>query len=91
MSDAMARIAPAPAQMPSTAAMIGCGQRRMALTTSPVMRVKARRSGIDILVSGSMISNTSPPEQKLPPSPASTTARTSDAWLRPRNRSRSSA
>jgi len=91
MSDAMARMAPAPAQMPSTAAMIGCGQRRMALTRSPVMRVKASRSGMVMRVSGSMISNTSPPEEKLPPAPVSTMARTSDASVSARNRSLSSA
>src|SRR5258708_10908142 len=34
MSDAIAMIAPAPAQMPSTAATIGCGQARIALTRS---------------------------------------------------------
>ena len=49
ISEAIARIAPAPAQTPSTAAMIGCGQWRIALTRSPVMRVKARRSGIFML------------------------------------------
>ena len=37
----MARIAPAPAQTPSTAAITGWGQARMALTRSPVIRVKA--------------------------------------------------
>ena len=54
--------------------MIGCGQRRIAFTTSPVIRVKASSSGIFIWVSGPMISNTSPPEQKLPPAPVMTTA-----------------
>ena len=44
MSEAMAMIAPAPAQTPSIAAMIGCGQARIALTRSPVMRVKASSS-----------------------------------------------
>ena len=39
-------MAPAPAQTPSTAATIGCGHLRIAFTRSPVMRVKARRSGI---------------------------------------------
>ncbi len=38
MSEAIAMMAPAPAQMPSTAATIGCGQARIALTRSPVMR-----------------------------------------------------
>jgi len=42
--------------------------------------VKRIRSGISIFTSGPMISCTSPPEQKLPPSPANTTARTSSAW-----------
>ena len=72
-------MAPAPAQIPSTAATIGCGQLRIALTRSPVMRVKAIRSGIFMRVSGSMISNTSPPEEKLPPAPVSTMARMSEA------------
>ena len=39
----MARIAPAPAQTPSTAATIGCGQARIARTRSPVMRVNSSR------------------------------------------------
>ena len=89
--DLVARIAPAPAQTPSTAAITGCGHLRIALTRSPVMRVKAIRSGIAIRVNGSMISKTSPPEQKLPPSPVRTTARTSEACARPSNRSRNSA
>jgi len=59
-SEAIARIAPAPAQIPSTAATIGCGQPRIALTTSPVMRVKASRRphrlGAAISTSGPMIS-----------------------------------
>ena len=38
-------IAPAPAQTPSIAATIGCGQARIALTRSPVMRVNISRSG----------------------------------------------
>jgi hypothetical protein len=78
-SDAIARIAPAPAQMPSTAATMGCGQARIAFTASPVMRVKASRPGMSSLVSGPMISWTSPPEQKFPPAPAMTTALTSSA------------
>jgi len=76
MSDAMAMIAPAPAQMPSIAAMIGCGQARIALTTSPVILVNSSRPAVFISTSGPMISNTSPPEQKLPPSPVTTTALT---------------
>ena len=74
MSEAIARIAPAPAQTPSIAATIGCGQARIAFTTSPVMRVKSSRSTVFISTSGPMISNTSPPEQKLPPAPVTTMA-----------------
>ena len=43
MSANSAIIAPAPTHTPSTAAMTGCGQALMALTRSPVMRVKASR------------------------------------------------
>ena len=50
----------------SIAATMICGHLRIARTTSPVIRVKASRSGIAIRVNGAMISNTSPPEQKLP-------------------------
>jgi hypothetical protein len=74
MSLAIARIAPAPAQMPSTAATIGCGQARIARTRSPVIRVNFRSPSESIFVSGPMISWTSPPEQKLPPAPVRTTA-----------------
>ena len=49
MSDAIAMMAPAPAQMPSTAAITGCGQARIALTRSPVIRVKAVRPLVSIL------------------------------------------
>ena len=69
ISEAMAMMAPAPAHTPSMAAMIGCGAARIALTSSPVMRVKSRSPLVSISVSGLMISNTSPPEQKLPPAP----------------------
>ena len=84
-------IAPAPAQTPSTAAMIGCGQVRISLTRLPVMRVNASRSSMFILVSGPMISCTSPPEQKLPPAPVITTARTSSAYWKRWKVSRNSA
>ena len=50
MSLAIARIAPAPAQTPSTAAMIGCGQERIARTRSPVIRVKRSRPSSSILI-----------------------------------------
>ena len=48
-SEAQAIIAPAPAQMPSMAAMIGCGHARIALTRSPVIRVNASKSSMSIL------------------------------------------
>ena len=91
MSEAMARIAPAPAQTPSIAATIGCGQARIALTRSPVMRVNISSSGAGSPISGPMISCTSPPEQKFPPAPTTTTARTSSAWRSRPKKSRSSA
>ena len=90
-SEASAIIAPAPAQTPSIAAMIGCGQARIARTRSPVMRVNSSRPFSSIFVSGPMISCTSPPEQKLPPAPSITTARTPPPSCSSRNRSRSSA
>jgi hypothetical protein len=40
-SEAVARMAPARTQTPSTAATISCGQARIALTRSPVMWVNA--------------------------------------------------
>jgi len=83
-------IAPAPAHAPSTAAMTGCGQWRIALTRSPVIPVNSSSWGSPIFVSGPMISCTSPPEQKLPPAPVTTTALMSRAALKPRKRSRSS-
>ena len=73
----MAMMAPAPAHTPCTAAMIGCGQPRIAFTRSPVMRVKFINPIMSICTSGPMISCTSPPEQKLPPAPRITTAFTS--------------
>ena len=79
MSDAMAMIAPAPAQMPSIAETIGCGQARISLTRSPVIVVKACSSAAGIFVSGSMISKTSPPDEKLPPAPVTTTAVTASS------------
>ena len=48
-------------------------------------------SGIDMRVSGPMISCTSPPEQKFPSAPCIITALTSWLSARERNRSRSSA
>src|SRR5215831_18299706 len=91
ISLAIAKIAPAPAHTPSTAAMIGCGQARMALTTSPVMRVKSRSCTAPISISGLMISNTSPPEQKLPPAPVTTNALTAFSLAAARKRSTISA
>src|SRR5882724_12054074 len=88
MSDAIAT--PAPAQMPSTAATIGCGQARIALTRSPVMRVKAVRPLVSICTSGPIISNTSPPDEKLPPAPDITTVFTSSSMVQARKKSVSS-
>ncbi len=73
------------------AAMIGCGQVRISFTRLPVMRVNVSSPFMSILVSGPMISCTSPPEQKLPPSPVITTARTSSAYCSRWKVSRSSA
>ena len=79
----MARMAPAPTQTPSTAAMTGCGQPRIAFTSPPVMRVKRSSASASprarAATSGPMISCTSPPEQKFPPAPVRTTARMSVA------------
>ena len=71
---AMAMMAPAPAHTPSTAAMMGWGAARIALTSSPVMRVKSRSPLVLSFVNGPMISCTSPPEEKFPPSPLTTKA-----------------
>ena len=87
----MAMMAPAPAQMPSTAAMIGCGQARMALTRSPVISVNRNRSVVFMATSGPMISMTSPPEEKLPPAPDRTKAFTDWSDLAALKRPTSSA
>ncbi len=59
------------------------------------MRVKSSSPWVSparcIATSGPMISWTSPPEQKFPPAPVSTTARTASPYGSARNRSRSSA
>jgi hypothetical protein len=81
----------APAQTPSIAATMGCGQARIALTRSPVMRVNMSSSGAFRRISGPMISCTSPPEQKLSPAPRMTMAFTSAAYFGSPKRSRSSA
>jgi hypothetical protein len=92
MSQASAIMAPAPAQMPSMAPITGCGQLRMVLTRSPVMRVNSSSSGMRHLVSGPMISCTSPPEQKLPPAPGDHHGlHVGGVGQRASNRSRSSA
>ena len=54
-------------------------QGGVAFTKSPVMRVKASRPFMSIRTRGPMMSCTSPPEEKLPPFEAKTTARTSSA------------
>ena len=91
MSENSAIIAPAPTQTPSTAAITGCGQARIALTRSPVMRVNSRRPFMSRSNSGPMMSRTSPPEQKLPPFEPNTIAFTSSAPTSLRKVSRSSA
>ena len=55
------------------------------------MRVNASSPLMSILVNGSMISNTSPPEQKLSPAPITTTTFTWRSYTSARNTSRSSA
>ena len=93
-SEAIARMAPAPAQIPSTAATIGCGQARIAFTRLPVMRVKASNfsccSSSFIPTSGPMISCTSPPDEKFSPAPVITTTLTSGMRARRRKVSTSS-
>src|ERR1700716_3130520 len=54
-SEAMARMAPAPAHTPSMAATIGCGQARIALITSPVLRVNSSRSADDESLDGLLL------------------------------------
>ena len=91
-SEAIARIAPAPTADPvHRGNRPACPQVIIALTRSPVIRVKASNSFISIPTSGPMMSCTSPPEQKFPPFDASTTTSTSDASARARKVSRSSA
>ena len=87
----MARIAPAPAQTPSIAATIGCGQPRIALTRLPVMVVKASSPLVSRSSSGPMISNTSPPEEKLPSAPVMTMAFTASSPAAAWNSATSSA
>ena len=89
-SDAMAMMAPAPAQTPSMAATTGCGQARIALTRSPVIRVNFSSSLVSIATSGPMISKTSPPEEKLLPAPVTTIALTSSSFCAARKKSVSS-
>jgi hypothetical protein len=60
---------------------------RIALTRSPVMRVKAVRPLVSILTSGPMISNTSPPDEKLPPAPVTTMVLTSSSIAQARKKS----
>ena len=91
MSDAMAMMAPAPAQTPSTAAITGCGQARIALTRSPVIAVNRNRSLVFMATNGPMISNTSPPDEKLPPAPESTKTFTDSSDLAARKMPTSSA
>ena len=59
MSQNSAIIAPAPTQTPSTAAMTGCGQARMAFTRSPVIRVNSSRPFMSLSRSGPIFSRKS--------------------------------
>jgi hypothetical protein len=63
----------------------------MALTKSPVMAVKAIRPLVSRSSSGPMISWTSPPEQKFPPAPATTKARTESSRAAARKMAEASA
>src|SRR6185437_381794 len=76
-SAASAMTAPAPAAMPCTAAMMGTGQSRISLITSPLIRVKASSSSGDMASVAPMISLTSPPEQNARPFPRMTSTRVS--------------
>jgi hypothetical protein len=76
--------------MPSIAAITGCGQARIVLTSSPVIRVNLSRSLVSIATSGPMISKTSPPEEKLPPAPVTTIALTASSFCAARKKSVSS-
>jgi hypothetical protein len=91
MSAASASTAPAPAATPLTAATIGSGQSRIALTTEPLIRVNSSSSAAGIRWSAPMISSTSPPEQKPRPSPVSTSTRASPQCGSSTSRSRRSA
>ena len=77
-SEASARAKPPPAAAPFTQAMIGCGQRRMAMTISLISPL-AGQAGADRAVGacGSPRSFRSRPAQKALPAPCSTTTRTS--------------
>ena len=55
------------------------------------MRVNSSRPAVSISTSGPMISNTSPPEQKLPPAPVMTNAFTLLSFAAARKMSASSA
>ena len=91
-SEAIARIAPAPAQTPSTAATIGCGQRAHRLDEGARHARELEQLGhVERPTSGPMISSTSPPEQKFPPAPVSTIARMSGSLRDRSNQSRSVA
>jgi hypothetical protein len=69
---ASAITAPAPAARPLTAAITGLSSRRIALTTSPVMRANSSTPFMSRFSSSPMISWTSPPLQKPRPVPVTT-------------------
>ena len=54
------------------------------------MRVKAVSPFVPISTSGPMISKTSPPDEKLPPAPAITTAFTASSFWQAKKKSASS-
>ena len=87
-SDAIAITDPAPAAMPWMPLMIGIGHSRIALITSPVIRVKPIRSRGSIVISSPMISLTSPPAQNALPAPRMTSTsvspRCGSSWSRSR-------
>ncbi len=75
-SEARAKAKPPPLAAPSTRAMIGWGQRRMAMTISLIRRwlIRPAPGPRGSLARGSFRSR---PAQKLAPAPRSTTARIS--------------
>jgi hypothetical protein len=76
-SEASARAKPPPAAAPLTAAMMGCGHRRMAITISLISRWRVSPAPMERPPELSPRSFRSRPAQKAAPAPVSTTTRTS--------------